>query len=197
MLAIVRQKGADGSDPTTPRGGDAVGTSGLPSSRDANHRGMTNNIPVGSHPEFHPYPITDDRIAQWFSDSGYHFFVDSDGDLGGLWHHRVFYFLTVAPTNYILIVRGLWNREASVDHAGTLLHACNRWNAERLWPKCYLRVRDDGLVTIYADLSIDVEHGATDAQLDQILQTGLYSATAFFDQLDKDFPDPIRAQGNG
>lgn len=139
----------------------------------------------------YPTSLCQHRIQSWLEGAGFAFFVDSDGDLGGIWHNRIFYLLTLGGNQEVLQVRGQWNRECTLDYFDDLLEVCNTWNAERIWPKAYLRVRDDGTVVVCADLTIDVEHGATDAQLDQLLRCGLATGTAFFDRMDAEYPDPL------
>jgi len=141
--------------------------------------------------ELLPTKVSQDRLRAWLEDAGFAYFTDSDGDLGGIWHNRIFYLLALGANNEVLQVRGQWHREATLDHLAEVLEVCNTWNGERIWPKSYVRVRDDGTVVVCTDLTIDVEHGATDAQLDLMLRCGLATGTAFFDRMDEEFPDPI------
>lgn len=138
-----------------------------------------------------PTKVTHERLKAWLEDAGFAYFTDSDGDLGGIWHNRIFYLLALGANAEVLQVRGQWHREARLDHLSAILEVCNTWNGERIWPKSYARVRDDGTVVACTDLTIDVEHGATDAQLDLLLRCGLATGTAFFDRLDEEFPDPL------
>jgi len=141
--------------------------------------------------ELLPTKVSQERLRAWLEDAGFAYFTDSDGDLGGIWHNRIFYLLALGANNEVLQVRGQWHREATLDHLAEVLEVCNTWNGERIWPKSYVRVRDDGTVVVCTDLTIDVEHGATDAQLDLMLRCGLATGTAFFDRMDEEFPDPI------
>ncbi|WP_425954357.1 YbjN domain-containing protein [Xylanimonas sp. McL0601] len=140
-----------------------------------------------------PTPLSRDRITAWLGRSGFAYFTDSDGDLGGLWHGRLFYFLVLGDQDEVLQVRGQWNRDATIERLEELLEACNAWNADHIWPKAYARVRDDGSVVVCADTTVDVEHGVTDDQLDQLLQCGLTTGSMFFDSLDAEYPDPLRS----
>lgn len=56
-----------------------------------------------------------------------------------------------------------------------LLQAVNDWNRERIWPKVYVREEGQGLA-MYAEVSVDLEQGATDDQLGQIVSCGLGTA---------------------
>lgn len=138
-----------------------------------------------------PTPLSRDRIAAWCERSDYMYFVDNEGDLGGLWRGRTFYFFLFGQSKEILQVRGQWQREASADRIGELLEICNAWNTDQIWPKVYLRVRDNGLVHVITENATDLEHGVTDDQLDQLLNCGLSTSSMFFDSLEERFPDPL------
>ncbi|MBD5788130.1 YbjN domain-containing protein [Cellulosimicrobium terreum] len=140
-----------------------------------------------------PAPLALARVVEWITDSGYSYFVDSDGDVGGLWHGRLFYFLMFGGHDEILQVRGQWNRDLAIERLEEILEFCNEWNADRIWPKTYTRVRDNGMVQVFTEVTVDLEHGATDDQLDQLLQCGLSTGSMFFDALDEYYPDPARS----
>lgn len=137
-----------------------------------------------------PSPLSTDRLRAWFATQGYACFTDADGDVGGLWRGRLFYFFLFGEHHEILQVRGQWNREFSIERLGEVLDLCNEWNAERVWPKAYVRVRDDGMVHAVCEVATDLEAGVTEDQLGQLLHCGLSSAAAFFDDLDERYPDP-------
>ncbi|MBM7819576.1 hypothetical protein JOE63_002053 [Cellulosimicrobium cellulans] len=139
-----------------------------------------------------PTPLTLSRVIEWITDSGYSYFVDSDGDVGGLWHGRLFYFLLFGHGDEILQVRGQWNRDLALERLEEILEFCNEWNADRIWPKTYTRVRDNGMIQVFTEVTVDLEHGVTDDQLDQLLQCGLSTGSMFFDALDEFYPDPAR-----
>lgn len=136
-------------------------------------------------------PLSDDRLVQWLADSSFSYFVDNDGDVGGLWRGRVFYFFLFGQHREILQVRGHWQREGAIERLVEVLEFCNTWNTERIWPKAYVRVRDDGHVHVVGEVAVDFEHGATDDQLSQTLHCGLATGTMLFDALDQHYPDPV------
>ena len=140
-----------------------------------------------------PTPLTIARIVEWFEENGFSYFIDNDGDLGGLWRGRLFYFFMFGDRSEILQVRGQWNREVSIERLGEVLEACNEWNADRIWPKAYVRVRDNGMVHVISEVATDLEQGVTDAQLGQLLHCGLSTGSMFFDAIDEMYPDPAAA----
>lgn len=140
-----------------------------------------------------PTPLTTQRLTRWFARHGYTYFVDVDGDVGGVWRGRLFYFFLFGEREEILQVRGQWNREFAIERLTEVLEVCNEWNAEKIWPKAYVRVRDDGMVHATCEVATDLEHGVTDEQLGQLLHCGLSTASHFFDTLDQLYPDPAAA----
>jgi len=137
-----------------------------------------------------PSPLTVARIVEWFEANQFSYFLDSDGDLGGLWRGRLFYFFLFGEDAEILQVRGQWNREVAIERLEQVLDACNDWNADRIWPKAYVRVRDNGMVHVISEVAADLEHGVTDAQLGQLLHCGLSTGNLLFDAIDELYPDP-------
>lgn len=151
---------------------------------------LARELGVASSSELLPSPVNPARIAAWMSEHGFTYFVDNDGDLGGIWRGRLFYFFLFGEHSEILQVRGQWHREATIERLGEVLDVCNDWNADRIWPKAYARVRDNGRVHVISEVATDLEHGVTDEQLSQLLFCGLFSGNMFFDALDELYPDP-------
>lgn len=137
-----------------------------------------------------PTPVTRERIAAWFTEHGFHYFVDSDNDLGGHWHTRVFFFFLLGEHEEILQIRSQWNREVSIERIDEVLTFCNKWNFERVWPKTYIRVRDNGMIQVCADTVVDLEQGINNEQLSVQLVCGLNSQTLFWNAVDDLYPDP-------
>jgi len=143
----------------------------------------------GGLPEL-PRPVSRERIVEWCSREDFTYFVDSEGDLGGFWNNRLFYFLVFGENAEVLQVRARWNREVNIERLEEILDLCNAWNAERVWPKAYVRVLDNGTVNVMAESSHDLEQGVTDAQLDRLLACAIGTTTLFFDEVDRLYPDP-------
>ena len=139
-----------------------------------------------------PTLVTRDYITTWLRANGYSYFVDCDGDIGGIWDNRMFHFLILGGGN-ALQIRGQWNRLAGIGKVPELLDFTNKWNMERIWPKAFVRVRDDGAVVVCGDLTITISSGLSLSQLDLQLKCGLATACVLFDTLDEEFPDPVRA----
>ncbi|GAB2460129.1 YbjN domain-containing protein [Xylanimonas ulmi] len=129
-----------------------------------------------------PEPLTSQRVGDDLTRRGYRFRIDSDGDVTGTWDGNRFWFLLLGDHEEILQIRGRWSGAAPRPTRLAVLQAVNDWNRERIWPKVYAREEGDGLA-LYAEVSVDFEHGATDDQLAATITCGLATASQFFGSL--------------
>ncbi|HEY0187145.1 MAG TPA: YbjN domain-containing protein [Cellulomonas sp.] len=114
--------------------------------------------------------------------------VDDDGDIGGFWDGHLFYFFRLGQSQEYLQVRGRWGRKIGVDQETRAVAIVNEWNAGKLWPKGYVRVEDD-VLGVYAEHTVDYEHGVTDEQLDLHLACAISTGLQLFEHLDEAYPD--------
>ncbi len=139
-----------------------------------------------------PQPLTHQRVTDCMDARGLHYGVDDEGDIGGYWDGHLFYFLRMGQSEEYLQVRGRWNRVVAGDQLARVMALVNQWNADRLWPKGYVRPEGgDGqpeVVGVYAEHTVDYEHGLTDEQLDQHLACGISTALQLFEHLDEAYP---------
>jgi len=134
-----------------------------------------------------PTPLSTRRIGDHLSRRGYHFRIDDDGDITGTWDGNRFWFLLLGDHQEILQVRGRWSSTVPVTARLALLQSVNDWNRERIWPKVYVREESGGLA-VYAEVSVDLEQGATDDQLGQIVSCGLGTAVQLFSTIGGQLP---------
>jgi hypothetical protein len=126
-----------------------------------------------------PRALSMARIGDHLTRRGYHFRVDDDGDITGTWDgHRVW---------FLLQVRGRWSTTLPLESRLVTLQAVNDWNRERIWPKVYVR-EEAGRLALYAEVSVDFEHGATDDQLAQTVSCGLGTAVQLFHAIGAQLP---------
>jgi hypothetical protein len=137
------------------------------------------------------------RVTERLAALGYHYFVDSEGDVGGIWLGRIYHFYLFGDAQQVLQVRGRWNRKIAIERLTEVLALCDRWNRELVWPKCYVRVLDDGFVHVMTEVSTPLASGATDAQVAACIQDGLSAGRMIFDALDERYPDPAAAPPPG
>lgn len=143
----------------------------------ARRRGRAGGEP-GVRPAL-PAPVSLARVGNDLARRGYRFRTDDDGDITGTWDGNRFWFLLLGEDDEILQVRGRWAGTVPESARPAVLQACNDWNRERIWPKVYTRPEGDGLA-LYTEVSVDLEHGATDAQLAETVSCGLVTASQFF-----------------
>lgn len=135
-----------------------------------------------------PTPLTAERVEAYLVGRGYRVQRDEDGDLTGTWDGDRFWFLLLGEDHEVLQVRGRWHRTLPANRWGAALLTVNDWNRERLWPKAYART-EDGQTALYGEMSVDLEHGVTDAQLGQLVACGLGTGVQLFAALSELVPD--------
>lgn len=119
--------------------------------------------------------------------------VDEDGDIAGYLEGFLFWFLRLGERKEILQVRGTWGRDVDLIERDRILELANTWNTEKLWPKVYVRIGDDGAIAVHSEHTVDYEHGATSKQLDQHLSCAISTSIGFFTSLDEVYPEAAAA----
>lgn len=133
-------------------------------------------------------PISKERIKQALESQGWAYRVDSDGDISGGWEDGFFWFFLNGDAEEILLVRGTWYPALSPADLPQATEVCQEWNRDRLWPKVYPRVSDEGELRLHAEHVVDYEHGLTDEQLRLHLTTAVNTGCQFFEHLNSVFP---------
>ncbi|MDG4767100.1 YbjN domain-containing protein [Solwaraspora sp. WMMD406] len=126
-------------------------------------------------------PLTIDLIAEALEARGYQYQTDPDGDLVGRWNDNVIFFSRLGPAGELLRVRTIAAVQFTIDDVPTLYAFCNAWNHDRLWPKTFVHVNDDGSVRVCGEVIADLERGVTPAQLDQLVSCGISTGCQFSD----------------
>lgn len=112
-------------------------------------------------------------IKSVLDERGYAYAVDEDGDVAGNFQGNLVYFFQIGEQGEMLQVRTLVQHFFGMDDVSRLYEFCNGWNHDRLWPKAYVHVQDDGVVHIVGDVITDWEKGVTFEQLDQAMVSGM------------------------
>jgi hypothetical protein len=127
-------------------------------------------------------PLTNELISAVLDARGYQFFTDSDGDIGGRWDDHMIYFFRFGTDGEVLQVRILVGHTFTTADVPKLYAFCNEWNHDRLWPKAYVHVYDDGMVRVCGEVMADLTAGVAFDQLTQLIEcgieTGLHMAEA-------------------
>ncbi|GIF50030.1 putative sensory transduction regulator [Asanoa ferruginea] len=129
-------------------------------------------------------PLTNELIAGVLDGHGYAFAQDPDGDLVGRWDDNLIYFFRLGRAGEILQVRTLVSRVFEIDDVLPLYGFCNAWNQDKLWPKAFVHVNDNGTVRVLGEVVADLEHGVSSDQLDQLLTCGITSGCQLADALE-------------
>ncbi|MEV4542558.1 YbjN domain-containing protein [Micromonospora echinaurantiaca] len=118
-------------------------------------------------------PLTGELIAAVLGSRGYVVQRDPDGDLVGRWDDSLIWFLRLGAAGELLQVRTVAAPTFSIEHVPALYAFCNGWNHDRLWPKAFVHVDDDGRARVCGEVIADLERGVTPHQLDQLLDCGI------------------------
>ncbi len=137
-------------------------------------------------------PLSKERVTACLDARDMSYGLDDDGDIGGYWDGHLFYFFVLGQRSEYLQARGRWNRKVGIDQLDAVTRLVNEWNATRLWPKGYVRDEDD-VVGVYAEHTVDYEHGVTDQQIDLQLACSIATGLQLFEYLDEQYPQEAAA----
>jgi hypothetical protein len=118
-------------------------------------------------------PLTGELIAAVLAARGRSVGRDVEGDLVGRFDDNLIWFLRLGGDGELLQVRTMVTPTFPIEQVPTLYAFCNSWNHDRLWPKAFVHVDDDGRARIYGEVITDLERGVTPHQLDQLLDCGI------------------------
>jgi hypothetical protein len=130
-------------------------------------------------------PLSNEMIIAALDGRGFAHKVDDDGDVMGNWQGTLIYFFRLGDRKELLQVRALAQRAFSIDEVHTLYSFCNSWNHDKLFPKAYVHVADDGAARVVGEVVTDWEHGCTPAQLDQVMLCGIATGCQLADAVNE------------
>ncbi|MEU2612079.1 YbjN domain-containing protein [Micromonospora sp. NPDC007271] len=128
--------------------------------------------PLAGHPRA-LRPLTGELIAAVLANRGYAVAEDADGDLVGRWEQSLIWFHRRGAAGELLQIRTVAGHRFGIERVPGLYAFCNTWNHDRLWPKAFVHVADDGLAQVLGEVTTDLERGVTPHQLDQLLDCGI------------------------
>ncbi len=135
-------------------------------------------------------PLTRARVVAALDELDYPWFTDRSGDLGAMWAQAVFHIYLLGADESVLQVRAAWHRRLALERLGEVLALVDRWNREYVGPKCYVRVLDDGQLSVVAEVSTPLGAGVSDHQLVRLLQRGVGQGMRMMRDLELRYPDP-------
>ena len=117
--------------------------------------------------------LTNEMITAALDARGFSYFVDADSDIAGNFQGNLIYFFRIGEQKEMLQVRAMIQHVFGMEDVTRLYEFCNAWNHDRLWPKAYVHVSDDGTVNVIGEVLADWEKGVAPEQLDQVLICGI------------------------
>nr|WP_243705021.1 YbjN domain-containing protein [Micromonospora sp. KC723] len=105
--------------------------------------------------------------------------VDAGGVVVGRWHEAVIQFRQVGTRGEILHARVLAARRLPAARLAEAYAFCNAWNHDRLLPKAYAHELGDGELVLAGDVTTDLEHGVTPAQLGVLVDATVATGVAY------------------
>lgn len=140
-----------------------------------------------SAPEQTPEPVTppvsQDRLKALFDARKWKWWIDNDGDLGGMWDDNPFYFILGGGDKEILQIYGTLSESVPIERLDAVREFILQWHHDKLWPKCYHRITDSGMVRICTENNVDWEPGVSDEQLMLQVECALGTADSFYTEL--------------
>lgn len=118
-------------------------------------------------------PLSAQLITGVLDARGFTHFTDEDGDIAGRWDDNLIYFFRLGRAGEMLQVRTLTHSEFGIEDVPRLYEFCNSWNHDKLWPKAYVHVDDDGTARVVGEVLADLEKGVAVPQLDQLIACGV------------------------
>ncbi len=138
-------------------------------------------------------PLTRKRVEEALERQGWVYRVDDDGDIYASWDEGYFWFFFYGENQEVLQVRGTWYGTLTATDEDQALRLANQINAEKLFPKLYTFLTDDGALQVRGELNVDYETGVTDEQLSLHLRAGIGSTLGAFARFAEAFPDAAPA----
>lgn len=143
-------------------------------------------------------PVTRERVTGILDDLSVQYRIDDDsGRVVIHFDTCVIFFHQFGKNDEVTEVRGLWRPDLTQSDFPRALDLINSHNNEKLWPRMSLSHRKDGAVVVYADRSVDFEHGVTHDQLHYFIKTSIFRILECFDEWGEHYPHLVREIDHG
>lgn len=124
-------------------------------------------------------------MIRLFERRGWQYFVDSCGDLGGIWDDATFYFLVSGDHDDILSVRGTYPGRISASHLEAVCETLEESHRRCPIPRACYSMDDGGGIRVHAEHTVHYESGPTDAQFLDHVDVAIMFVSELFAQLDR------------
>lgn len=115
---------------------------------------------------------------------GFRYFVDDEGDVGGLWEGARVYFPVRGGAQEMLFVRAYYDRRLDASRRVEVMALLDEWNRERVYPKVYSSLDDSGALRVMGEVALDCEPGVTLDYLHHMIGVSVATALQFGEFLD-------------
>jgi hypothetical protein len=126
-------------------------------------------------------PLTLESITAALDARGDRYGVDADGVVAGRWGAAYIQFERLGERREILHARIVATRRLESFRLAEAFEFCNAWNHDRLMPKAYVHDEGDGTLAVAGDVTTDLEHGVTVAQLAVLLHAAIATGATLAD----------------
>ncbi|WP_166987993.1 YbjN domain-containing protein [Canibacter zhoujuaniae] len=134
--------------------------------------------------------VTLGRLIKLFDSYEWHYELDEEGYIKGLWNNYLHYFHLDEGTSNILQITAFARESVDPARRDELEAFIDDWHRERHWPKLIYEDTEDGDLLLRALFAHDFHAGATDAQLDLLVNCALTTIAYALDAAAEQFSTP-------
>ncbi|MEV1286957.1 YbjN domain-containing protein [Micromonospora sp. NPDC049679] len=124
-------------------------------------------------------PLTVEAIVATLNDRDDRYVVDEHGVVAGTWGAAHIHFERLGERQEILHSRIVAGRRLPGDRIADALEFCNAWNHDKVLPKAYVHDTGEGELMLAGDVTTDLEHGVTGAQLAVLINATIATGATF------------------
>ena len=140
--------------------------------------------PVPADPAV-PTPLTRERVIALFKKRDWRYFIDSEGDLGGIWDDATFYFFFHGEMKEIFWIHAQYPGTVDAGRLGVVRDVLEDSHRRRPFPKSWYRMDDEGQIRVMASNAFDCEMGATDDQLLQHVRCSIGTSLTLYESMNE------------
>ena len=98
-----------------------------------------------------PTPLTRERVIALFKKRDWRYFIDSEGDLGGIWDDATFYFFFHGEMKEVFWIHAQYPGTMDAGRLGVVRDVLEDSHRRRPWPMAHYRIDDGGDIRVYTE----------------------------------------------
>ncbi|WP_167143952.1 YbjN domain-containing protein [Canibacter zhoujuaniae] len=130
------------------------------------------------------HPLSQELIIKHFTNKGIHYFTTDRGLLGATFRDVQFLFAITGNRQELLCISGQWHRIISANALELVRAFISDWHRDKLFPKAYIRIDDDGTLQTITEVTVDYEYGLTFDQLQTHIDRAVINTLDFVTELE-------------